>query len=72
MKSDFLTCFSLRSHNQCPYDKMEVTTGFISSNRFRNHLDGLSNGRLNWLYGGKKRPHHKVTPHDDQDGDSCG
>ena len=52
LKSEFLTCSSLRSNNQCPYDKMEVTTGFRSSNRFRNHLDGLSNGRLKWNYGG--------------------
>ena len=34
---------------------MEATIRFTSSNRSRNHLDGLSNGRLKWLYGGKKR-----------------
>jgi len=34
---------------------MDTTTGFRASNRSRNHLDGLSNERVNWLYRGKKR-----------------
>ena len=65
-KSKFLSCFPLWSYNHQCYDKMEGTTGFSSSNRSRNHLDGLSNGRLRWLYGGKNSdmipPHPDMTP----------
>jgi len=34
---------------------MDVTTGFSSSEWFRNNLDRLSNGTLKWLYRGKRR-----------------
>jgi hypothetical protein len=55
MLAEFLDCFCLQSHTQLWYDKMEATTGFRMSNRSRNHLDRLSNGRVNWSYGGKRR-----------------
>ena len=47
--------FHLQLHNHQSGHQVEVTIGFGSSNRYRNHLAGVSDDRLNWLYGGKKR-----------------
>ena len=52
-KSEFLSCTCMQSHNQQCYDKTEATTGFTTSNRSRNHVDGLANDRLKWNYGGQ-------------------
>ena len=54
LKSVFWSCSCLYRHNQQCYGKMEITTGFSSSNWSRNRLNRLSNCRLEGYYGGKK------------------
>ena len=60
--ADEFSTFHLQLHNfQFGY-QMEVTIGFSSSNRSRNHLGGISDDRLNWLYGGKKKLSENRSP----------
>ena len=54
--------FHLQLHNHQSGHQVEVTIGFSSSNKSRNHLVGVSDHRLNWLYGGKKRLSENQSP----------
>ena len=47
--------FHPQLHNYQSGSQVEVTIGFSSLNRSKNHLARVSDDRLNWLYGGKKR-----------------
>ena len=57
------SAFRPELHNHQSGHQVEVTIRFSSSNRSRNHFAGVSDDRLNWLYGGlseNRSPGHPI------------